>query len=445
MHVDLASQAVYLRRMSAWTRRVLHGPAAVALLIVTLVGAAGAGAIAATSGADPHDGVRGLAVAPRVSLATLATRGVTVHLRVSSDERSVRLRLIRTSGRRIVVTKTFRLPAAIRPRVRWRPGPVTMARLRAGRYVLEATAGDAHGDFDGTVRRTVLRLVGPRSPGAPAAGTPTPGPGGAPQPRPTAARPCGLVGTAPAWRHVVWIVMENTGYSELVGAAQAPFLNALGAKCGLATNFFAETHPSLPNYIAMTSGSTQGVTDNDPPSAHPLAVPSIFSQLGSDWRSLQESMPSNCPRKTSGEYAVKHDPAAYYTNIPCATQDVPLTDPPDLSARFTFITPNLCNSMHDCSIAIGDTWLSQWVPKLIDSPEYQAGSTAIFVTWDEDGGNEGNHIATYVVAPSVPAGTQAGARFDHYAMLRTAEEMLGLPATLGAAATAPSMRGAFGL
>src|SRR5215210_5549442 len=192
--------------------------------------------------------------------------------------------------------------------------------------------------------------------------------------------PCGTAATPPAtYDHVVWVVMENKAYSQIIGSSNAPYVNKLKRACGSASQFFADTHPSLPNYIAMTSGSTQGVTDNNPPSSHPLDVPSIFSQLGSGWRSLQESMPSNCLLSNSGQYAVRHNPAAYYTNIrtACESLDVPLGSTPDVSARFTFVTPNLCHDMHDCSVKTGDSWLSTFLPKVFSSPEYQASRTAV--------------------------------------------------------------------
>src|SRR5262249_3558110 len=105
--------------------------------------------------------------------------------------------------------------------------------------------------------------------------------------RPSPARPCGTVNTAPRiWRHVVWILMENKSLADVIGSGNAPYLNRLARSCGTATNFHAESHPSLPNYLALTSGSTQGITDDGPPAEHPLAAPSIFSQLGSHWQAL---------------------------------------------------------------------------------------------------------------------------------------------------------------
>jgi hypothetical protein len=261
------------------------------------------------------------------------------------------------------------------------------------------------------------------------------------------AGPCGKAKRPPSrYDHVVWVLMENKAYSSITGSSSAPYENQLAARCGLARNFFGETHPSLPNYIAMTSGSLQGISDDSAPASHPLNVPSIFSQLGGRWRSLQESMPSNCALANSGDYAVRHNPAAYYTNIraACQKRDVPLTNPPGISARFTFVTPNFCNDTHACSVATGDRWLKTFLGKLFASAEYRAGKTAVFLVWDEDHDDASNHIATIVAAPSVKPGTAPSARFDHYSLLRTTEEMLGL-GFLGNAARANSMRSPFGI
>jgi hypothetical protein len=257
--------------------------------------------------------------------------------------------------------------------------------------------------------------------------------------------------TAPptTYDHVVWIVMENHSYDQIVGASDAPYINQLIAQHGLATAFFAESHPSLPNYLAMTSGSTQGISDDDPPADHPLDVPNIFSLLPAGGsRSLEESMPSNCAKVDSGEYAVRHNPQAYYVNLgdDCGNYNVPLGDTPDLSARFTFVTPNLINDMHDGTVSDGDVWLSTFVPKVLASAEYTAGRAALFITWDEDDDLLGdNRIPTLVIAPSVAPGTQVAARLDHYALLRATQEMLGVTPLLGNAATAADMRTPFDL
>jgi hypothetical protein len=240
--------------------------------------------------------------------------------------------------------------------------------------------------------------------------------------------------------------MENHAYGSILGSRNAPYENQLAARCASASNVRAEAHPSLPNYLAMTSGSTHGITNDGPPSSHPVTGPSIFSQLGHEWRALHESMRLNCARTSSGTYAVKHNPAAYFTSIrgSCARQDVPLSSAPDLSAKFTFVTPNLCNDTHDCSVSTGDRWLQTFLGKVFASSEYRGGRTAVFLTWDEDDSGHSNHIATLVAAPSVVPGRVSSQPFNHYSILRTTEEMLGL-GLIGNAATATSMRGALAI
>lgn len=268
--------------------------------------------------------------------------------------------------------------------------------------------------------------------------------------------PCGVSTTGPTrYQHIVWIVFENKEFSQVIGSADAPYINSIANQCGVATSFYAESHPSLTNYIAMTSGSTQGISDDGSPSEHRLAVPNIFQQLGSGWRALAEAMPANCALSNSGLYAVRHNPAVYYTNVrgQCASQDVPLGARPDLSARFTFVAPSLCNSMHSCStgqtttqqVRNGDKWLSTFLPKALASRQYRAGSTAVFVTWDEDDYHHNQHIPTLVLAPSVPRGIKVGTTFNHYSMLRTTEELLGIGRYVGNAANASSMRRGFHL
>jgi len=243
-----------------------------------------------------------------------------------------------------------------------------------------------------------------------------------------------------------------------VGYGGAPYENSLIGKCGLATNYHGVTHPSLPNYIAATGGSTAGITsDCSPSSSCQSAGPSIFEQVAS-WRSYEESMPTNCAQSPSGKYAVKHNPAAYYTRIrsECQRWDIPFgttssgrfvsdVDSGDLPA-FAFVTPNLCSDTHDenCStVKTGDDWLRSVVGRITASATYRAGRTALFITWDE-AYDSANHVPTIVVAPTVPPGHRSGTNFDHYALLRTAEEMLGL-SLLGEARYAASMRSAFGL
>lgn len=263
-----------------------------------------------------------------------------------------------------------------------------------------------------------------------------------------AVKPCGRVRQpAKRWRHVVWIVIENRGTENITDPSQAPFLTDLAARCGIATNVAATTHPSLPNYFALTAGSTLGVTANLNPESLSLDASSIFSQLGpTGWRVYAQSMPEPCYRHNQGRYAPRHNPAVYFANLAeaCQERDVPLVGSPKLSARFTMIVPDLVDGMHDSSVAVGDQYLAGLLPVLLRSKQYRSGNTAIFITADEDEGTTANRIATFVIAPSVKPGTVSTRRFTHYSILRATEQMLGLRA-LRHAKQAPRMLRTFNL
>ena len=242
--------------------------------------------------------------------------------------------------------------------------------------------------------------------------------------------------------------MENHSYDQIVGSSSAPYINQLASQCGVATAYHSVTHPSLPNYLAAVSGTTGGVNSDCSPRSCPQSSSTIFEQLlaaRQSWRSYDESMPANCFLSSSGDYAPKHNPAVYYPAMrsACRSYDVPLTafDAGSLPS-FTFVTPNLCHDMHDCSVRVGDRWLASFVPRVLTSSVYRAGATAVFVTWDEGAGD--SSVATIVISPYTPTGTRSAARFSHYSLLRTTEELLGLP-LLRQAASAASMRAAFRL
>ena len=273
----------------------------------------------------------------------------------------------------------------------------------------------------------------------------------------TAKGVCGSRAGEPARiSHVIWIWFENHAAGEIVGNAAAPRSSLLARDCGLAEQYYAVAHPSLPNYIAATSGSTQGVKDDDVPAAHPLRAVSLFEQASSA-RSYQESMPTRCASTETYPYAPKHNPEAYYVRIRerCRAGDVPLgstahgTFATALATgtlpAFSFVTPNLCNDMHDCSVATGDAWLGSWIAKITASASYRAGNTVVFVVWDEDDGSADNRVPLIVISPWTKPGTRSKTRFTHYSLLRTTEEILGLRTRLGHAASATSMRSAFGL
>jgi hypothetical protein len=244
--------------------------------------------------------------------------------------------------------------------------------------------------------------------------------------------------TAPSWyRHVVLVALENHDYDEV--SVQSPYLDELGQECGVTANYHAITHPSLPNYLALTAGTTAGISDD---CTHCQAkVASIFQQLGGDWRTYAEAMPSpGFQGPFSQDYAKKHNPAAYFPALAAqyARNDLPLTPAAVRTlGRFTLIVPDLCHDEHDCSLDTGDRWLQQWLPRILRSPAYRSGDTALFVTYDEGVGSD-EHVYMVVAAPSVRPGSVSNERFDHYSLLRTIEELLGLPC-LANACTASSM------
>jgi phospholipase C len=280
--------------------------------------------------------------------------------------------------------------------------------------------------------------------------------------------PCGTLTAAPTYSHVIWILMENHSYGDVIGnTSQAPYINSLASQCGLATNYHNLSHPSLPNYVGMTSGLAGRSLKAFNPDCNPskkcsTSAPSIFGQ-GESWKAYEESMPATCAPSNSGEYAVRHNPPPYFPALAaaCATLDVPYGQlAGDLASNslpaFSFITPNLIDDMHDGTITDGDTWLANNIPTILNSSAYTSRTTAVFITWDEGtGGKTGEDcttnttdpsclVATIVVSPSTAVGTTSGALFNHYSLLGTAEQLLGLPA-LGRATSTATMTSAFNL
>jgi len=289
--------------------------------------------------------------------------------------------------------------------------------------------------------------------------------------------PCGTMPLGSThYRHVIWVWMENHSASDIIGSGDAPYINDLANSCGLATNYHNISHPSLPNYIGATSGlqlASLSVFDGDCNVSRRCSTtaPSIFGQ-GESWKAYEESMPKDCDRNNSGEYAVRHDPPPYYRKLafckakravrhgPKVSFDVPYTQlSSDLSTNslpaFSFITPNVIDDMHDGSIQQGDTWLSNNLPTIFNSNQYQTGQVVVFVTWDEGEGGSSNDcatntwdigcsVATIVASPSTLSGTQSATLFNHYSLLLTTEQLLGLRA-LGQAASANSMLSDFNL
>jgi hypothetical protein len=244
------------------------------------------------------------------------------------------------------------------------------------------------------------------------------------------------------------ILMENEEYGDVVGQGQTPFITALAHRFALATQMYATTHPSLPNYLALTGGSTGGIGSD----CTSCSVPGggLAGQLqahGISWRAYMEDLPRPCfAGPQAGEYAKKHDPFLYYRAIaasPAACRHVvPLTRLRHDAAggrlpRFIWITPNLCHDMHDCSARTGDRFLSGLVPPLLRALGPRG---LLFLTWDEGTSNDGccrlaagGHIALIVAGGGARTRARLGTPVDHYSVLQALEDLLGLPRLGGAA------------
>jgi hypothetical protein len=251
--------------------------------------------------------------------------------------------------------------------------------------------------------------------------------------------------------HIAVIVMENEEYGDIVGSSATPFINGLAGSYGLATSAYAITHPSLPNYLALTGGSTFGISsDCTDCSAPGRGLAGQLRAHNISWKAYMEDLPHPCFRGAgTAEYAKKHDPFVYYRGVSACGRIVPLSEL-DRDERqhalptFIWITPNLCNDMHDCSTATGDHFLSGLVPRLLRA---LGTSGLLFLTWDEGSSDDGccrlasgGHIAMIVAGAEARPRARMRTPVDHYSVLQTIEDLLDLPRLGGAAcACTPSL------
>jgi hypothetical protein len=263
-----------------------------------------------------------------------------------------------------------------------------------------------------------------------------------------------LPGGGPA--HIAVILMENEEYASIVGSPSTPYINGLARRYALASSMYAISHPSLPNYLALTGGSTFGISSDCTDCS--VGKSSIVDQLERahvSWKAYMDGIPRPCfTGAGAGEYAKKHDPFVYYTRVSAnpsrCGRVVPLSE---LAAderagtlpAFIWITPNLCHDMHDCSSSTGDRFLATLVPALLRALGPRG---LLFLTWDEgttDNGccrlASGGHVATIVAGPGAKPGARMQTPVDHYSVLQTIEDLLGLPRLRGAACPCtPSLR-----
>ncbi len=267
----------------------------------------------------------------------------------------------------------------------------------------------------------------------------------------------------PAFTHVWLVVEENEGFDDVVRGGRAPYLGQLIDLGALLTNYHAVAHPSLPNYLALVGGDTFGVTrdgeaveaDKQVAAAHP-EIGHELAAAGRSWRAYEEGMSSPCSPLSErlSHYAARHNPFPYFLeeqgSALCAQSDVPFDSSTggflaDLRAgrvpAFSFLTPDVCDDGHDACggdpVAHVDAWLGKVVPSILASPAFQDGG-ALFITWDEDDGNDPqNRVPMVVVSPLLRSpGLRSDRRYDHYSFLATVEDGFGLP-RLGKAKAAP--------
>jgi len=247
--------------------------------------------------------------------------------------------------------------------------------------------------------------------------------------RATAAAP------VPAFDHVVVIIFENKETTSVLGNRAAPTFRSYAGRYAKLTRYYGVTHPSLPNYLALVSGSTQGITtDCTDCVVDATSLADTIEASGRTWKTYAEGLPApGFLGASKGRYAKKHNPFAYFRDIaddPARrVRLVPLTRlAPDLRAgalpSFSLVVPDLCHSMHDCSVFVGDAWLRGQVGKFLKLPK-----TVVFVVFDEGSTSThgGGHTAALALGTMVRPGSRYTGLTSHYGILRTVEQAWGLP------------------
>jgi acid phosphatase len=252
--------------------------------------------------------------------------------------------------------------------------------------------------------------------------------------------------------HVVIVVEENHGYSQIIGSDSAPYINRIvsDSNCANFTRFCAETHPSQPNYLFLFSGADQGVKDDNVPATLPFKSPALGPGLmnaGFSFIGYSEDLPSIGFNGTgAASYARKHNPWANWqgsgvSGIPDSTNQPFTSFPSDYSKLpdLCFVIPSLQNDMHDGSdperISTGDAWLQKNFDAYI---QWAKTHNSLFVlSWDENDNSDSNHIATLMLGPGILHGNY-NRPLNHLNLLRTIEDMFGLP-YCGASETSASI------
>jgi phospholipase C len=249
------------------------------------------------------------------------------------------------------------------------------------------------------------------------------------------------------------IIFENKEFGTVIGNPTMPHFNRLAQEHTLLTQFYAVTHPSLPNYIAMIGGDTFGIERNcEDCFINAASLPDLIEASGRTWKTYQEDLPEPCYLGSAANYAQKHNPFVYFDPIRldqerCERSVVPFTDlATDILAgtlpNFVFITPNLCNDAHDCSLDVADRWLETLLAPLLPALDTTGQPYLVVLTFDEGQGDHsccglpeeaGGRIAVVLISPAVKKGFQDDTPYTHYSLLKTMAESWGL-AYLGRAA-----------
>jgi phospholipase C len=262
-----------------------------------------------------------------------------------------------------------------------------------------------------------------------------------PNPSPTSAP------LVPNFSHVVIIMFENKEFDSIIGNADLPVYNRYAQEYTTLTSFYAVTHPSLPNYLALIGGDTFGVTSNCNDCF--VKAPTLTDEIensGRTWKAYEEDFPMNCFLGDSGTYAQKHDPFIYFDSIRlnadrCNQDIVQLSQLKDDITNgnlpnFIFITPNLCHDAHDCGVNELDAWLKGQMDNLIPALDQLNQPYLIVLTWDEGETNvsccslpqdAGGRIATVLISPQVKKNFNDDTPFTHYSLLKTIEVAWDLP------------------
>ncbi len=283
-------------------------------------------------------------------------------------------------------------------------------------------------------------------------------------------------GPATSDHHIktVWvIVMENQNWSSIKGSLSTPYINkTLLPMASHAEQYFnpPNNHPSLPNYIWIEAGTNFGILDDRPPlvdsqssTQHLVTLLKNAPGGGVTWRAYEENITGKeCPLSNKYPYAVRHDPFVYFDDVTdkknmsspyCIEHIRPFEElAKDLAnnslARYNFITPNVCDDMHDsCApsynkIAQGDAWLAKYLPQILNSQAYREGG-AVFITWDEADIADGP-IGMIILSPFAKGkGYSNSIHYDHGALLRSIEEIFGVTPYLGNAANQSDLKDLF--